>query len=75
MREFLRIVWNFLKEVVMFGVDAFFVAAAREIGKRFMHRLKARGGDIAAFEASRTGQLAARSPAQTNMSFLDEYRD
>lgn len=77
LNEFLKKVWEFVKEIVMFGIDAFMIAAAREIGKRFADRLRAKGGSTGAFEGQvekkqipvYSGNTGSRLP------FLDEYRD
>jgi hypothetical protein len=75
-REFLVRVWEFIKEIIMFGIDAFMIAAAREIGKRFMHRLKQKGGAIAQLEEPKHQvPVTVRSGIQGGLPFLDEYRD
>jgi hypothetical protein len=80
MKDFLQNVWGFLKEIFMFGVDAFMVAAAREVGKRFWRRLKAKGGAIAALDEPKHdggGMYSSMSSSgsQSRLPFLEEYRD
>lgn len=79
LREFLIRVWEFIKEIFMFGVDAFMIAAAREIGKRFMLRLKEKGGAIAQLEdqkqQAKVPVYSTGSGTQRGLPFLDEYRD
>lgn len=76
-QEFLRKAWQFLKEIFMFGVDAFMIAAAREIGKRFWERLREKGGAIGQIEEPVQKQIPihATSGGQRSLPFLDEYRD
>lgn len=75
-REFLIRVWEFIKEIFMFGIDAFMIAAAREIGKRFMTRLREKGGAITATEEVKQIPVhATGSAGQRSLPFLDEYRD
>ncbi len=78
MREFLKRVWQFLKEIFMFGIDAFMIAAAREIGKRFWARLREKGGAVGQFEEqNQQRQMPAHvgSSGNRTLPFLDEYRD
>lgn len=76
--EFLRRLWEFVKEIIAFGLDAFMIAAAREIGKRFAHRLKSRGGDTGGLEAPDNRKqipVYSGSSGSRTLPFLDEYRD
>lgn len=77
-REFLIKVWEFIKEIFIFGIDAFMIAAAREIGKRFWIRLKAKGGAIGQLEDTKQPQQIPAytgNSGQRRLPFLDEYRD
>lgn len=77
-REFLNRVWQFLKEIFMFGIDAFMIAAAREIGKRFWARLREKGGAIGQLEdQNQQKQIPVHvgSSERRTLPFLDEYRD
>ena len=73
MKAFLLSMWAFVKEIFMFGVDAFMVAASREVAKRFWTRLSGRGGAIAALDEVKTAQKSTST--QASLPFLDEYRD
>jgi hypothetical protein len=76
MGTFFTNMWKFLKEIVLFGIDAFMVAAAREVARRFWVRLSGRGGAIAALEEPKdTSRRYAASSGQSALPFLDEYRD
>jgi len=71
----------FLREIVLFGMDAFMVAASREVARRFWERLSSRGGAIAAISEGAIGGKTSvvYSESQPNrqreLPFLDEYRD
>jgi hypothetical protein len=80
METFFNHVIKFLKEIVLFGVDAFMVAMSREVARRFWVRLSGRGGTIAALEAPKqesknTGYSYGNGgqSRQSRMDFLDEY--
>lgn len=70
--------WQFIKEIFLFGIDAFMVSASREIARRFWVRLSNRGGAIAALESNKSEPekpTAPPMPNQSRLPFLDEYRD
>ena len=77
MGTFFNEMWQFLKEILLFGIDAFMVAASREVARRFWVRLSGRGGTIAALEEPRDAsrRYTASSSSQSALPFLDEYRD
>ena len=78
MKTFIERLVEFMREIILFGMDAFMVAAAREVAKRFWTRLSERGGAIASLEEGeqRRPFISAHSGGGGNqMSFLDEYRD
>lgn len=70
---------QFIKEIILFGLDAFMVSAAREVARRFWVRLSERGGAIAALDDPRTSApnktVYVGSGGQSRLPFLDEYRD
>jgi hypothetical protein len=82
-RMTLRIVlgqaWVFIKEVFMFGLDAAMAVIGKEIARRFWKRLANRGGAYIALDEHKTSTQKtygyAASSGQSQMSFLDEYRD
>ena len=70
--------FRFLKEILLFGVDAFIVSASREIARRFWVRLSGRGGVIGELDAPKKREensIYVASGGQSRMPFLDEYRD
>lgn len=78
MRTYWTQLWNFLKEIILFGLDAFMVSAAREIARRFWIRLSNRGGTIAALEEPKEynpRSVYSSGFEQSRLPFLDEYRD
>lgn len=80
MTPLIQVALRFLKEILLFGLDAFMVAASREIARRFWVRLEGRGGAIAAIAAPQQQQQQQTSfqrvsSSSSHMSFLDEYRD
>ena len=74
-------VWDnfllFLKEILLFGVDAFMVAASREVSRRFWVRLSGRGGTIGELESPQKDDrsIYVAPGRQSRMPFLDEYRE
>lgn len=71
---------QFFREIILFGLDAFVVAASKEVTKRFWIRLTSRGGSIAVEGATedRSRYLSSSSSSasrQRDLPFLDEYRD
>jgi len=82
MRTFIDRLILFMREIVLFGMDAFMVAASREVARRFWERLSGRGGAIAAIseESASEGRKSvvystSTSGGQRELPFLDEYRD
>lgn len=79
MANFFRLLVQFLKDILLFGLDAFMIAASREIARRFWVRLEARGGAIAAIDAPKQQQQSSfqRVPSygSSQGSFLEEYQD
>ncbi len=82
MRTFIDRLIVFMREIILFGLDAFMVAASREVARRFWERLSGRGGAIAAISeenASDRGSSVVYSSSyssrQRELPFLDEYRD
>ena len=72
--------WNrfctFVREIIMFCLDALVLVSAREIAKRFYKRLSDRGGVVAGVDgAPEAAQITAGSGSQKQLSFLDEYKD
>ena len=83
---FLQKLRQFIKEILMFGVEAFIVVAAREVARRFWQRLASRGA-AALLEASPEAPLGTQqnqqqqskpvyvASGQSRLPFLDEYKD
>jgi hypothetical protein len=66
----------FLKEILLFGIDAFMVSATREITRRFLVRLTNRGGLIEEpKQVEQRSSVRSMASGQSALPFLDEYRD
>jgi hypothetical protein len=75
---------TFMAEIVMFGIEAFVVVAAREVARRFWQRLASRGAagllNPSEIESTITHPQENRvvhmsGGSQARLPFLDEYVD
>lgn len=74
---------QFLLEIMMFGVEAFVVVAAREVARRFWQRLASRGAaglldpvqNDSIDNRQRENKTVYMGGSQSKLPFLEEYLD